>query len=330
MILLTGSSGVVGSAVRERLGDAKLTSLQHRRLIDGPGPALVGDITKERLGLSGDDYREACRDIDIVIHSAAAVTMAGRPEDYERINVEGTRQVVRFAEQAEALLIHVSTAFVRGAPSSGPLTYAASKQQAEEVVRASSARSFIVRPSIVAGDSKSGRIASEQGFHQVMGSLLHGPVRIVPGDDSMLVDFVPQDYVGEAIAHLVAGPEVPDELWLTSGPSALGAGEAVRIINAFIEEHGLPGKPARLVPDQMVSRLFVPAFLDELPARQRARMKILLHLAGQMRTEVEFPCSAETISERFGVVLPDATEVFENNLRALLARSDESLTLSTR
>lgn len=330
MILLTGSSGVVGSAVRERLGGREVISLRYRRSAGGAGTELAGDITRERLGLSGDDYRQTCRDVDVVVHSAATVTMAGRPEDYKRINVEGTRRVVRFAEDAEASLIHVSTAFVRHATSAGPLTYAASKQRAEEVVHASSVRAVVVRPSIVAGHSASGRIASEQGFHQVMASLLQGPVRIVPGNESTLVDFVPQDYVGDVIARLVSEPEGLDELWLTSGPAALGAGEAVRIINAFIEERGLPGKPARLVSDQMVSRLFVPVFLDELPARQRARMKVLLHLAGQMRTESEFPSSAETIEERFGIVLPDPTAVFENNLRALLACSGKSLTLSTR
>ena len=146
MMLLTGASGVLGSAVRERGESSSIVALCHRRTIPGCALALAGDVTRPHLGLSRLDYASLCEQIDVVVHCAATVNMAAAESDYETINVSGTKHVARLAADAEAKLVHVSTAFVHGHdPTPRPSTYQASKRQAEDIVRAGRARGIIVK-----------------------------------------------------------------------------------------------------------------------------------------------------------------------------------------
>jgi thioester reductase-like protein len=314
VILLTGASGVVGSAVLGA-GHADVVCLRHRRPV--AGESVSGDITRPRIGLDRIAYRRLCERIDVVVHAAATVNLEARAEEYEEVNVAGAAQLARFAADAEARMIFVSTAFVHGHTEAGAATYPASKLRAEEIVREGRAAISVVRPSIVAGDSGSGEIAEGQGFHRILSSLVEGPIRIVPADEGARIDFVPQDYVAAVIRALADTAKMPSELWLTSGARALSVNAAVEAVNAAIAAADLPGDPARIVPDETVDRLFVPALLPELPARTRARVKMLLKLARHMRIEAALPSSTAMVERCFEIELPDPRVVLEANLRRL-------------
>ncbi len=171
--LVTGATGLVGSHVVERL----------RR--DGwRVRALVRDITPaawlEELGVeltTGDTLRPetlapAMRGMDVVFHTAAAVTTDGGWEEFRRPNVEGTRNVVAAAAVASARLVHVSSVAVYGAgarySSEGrtseetPLAplgqrsyYARSKRESEQLVMQAHGSGRLwataVRPDVVYG-----------------------------------------------------------------------------------------------------------------------------------------------------------------------------------
>lgn len=235
---MTGATGLVGAEVCAALAaqGCAVVALVHRnrdvvrnngrrlRLRDGPVPgavcALPSDVSAPGLGLAEPVRSELTASLDVVIHSAA-VTDFGRPPGlYEAVNLRGTKNVLELAASAcrgPLPLLYVSTAYVCG-ERSGPVLeselevgqafanpYEDSKHRAERRVRDAIARGHpaaIVRPSIVVGESRSGRIRDFKNMYVVLRVLTQGRVRSIPGSYDATLDLVPLDYVSRAIARL--------------------------------------------------------------------------------------------------------------------------------
>ena len=75
---------------------------------------LQGDITKNNLGLSEEDFDLIKRNVTTVINSGAIVKHYGQKELFEDINVNGTRNVVSLCKNLQKRLIHISTVSVSG------------------------------------------------------------------------------------------------------------------------------------------------------------------------------------------------------------------------
>src|SRR5579859_2256042 len=111
---------------------------------------LQGDITRERFGLGLDLYRELAREVDSVLHAAAATRFDLPLAASRAVNVGGTRNVVRFASDCQHLdhFGVVSTIYVSGRRTGCILerelqhdagfvnTYERSKNEAEALVTA--------------------------------------------------------------------------------------------------------------------------------------------------------------------------------------------------
>ncbi|MER6046058.1 SDR family oxidoreductase [Streptomyces sp. NPDC001793] len=276
-VLLTGATGVVGSALLPRLGAHHVTCLLHETALSAPRVKTVrGDIRLPCLGLSRSEFKEVCTEIEVIVHAAADTSFGAAPALAET-NVAGTQRIIELAREAEARLVYVSTAFsALGADgeSSAP-AYARTKAQAEELVRASGLSAVVVRPSIIVGDSLTGHIARHQGFHKVCGALMGGHLPIIPLDPTRLVDFVPQDVVAEYIAGLLEAESDRTDLWLTAGSRALRIDEMTSEIHAAAEELGRPFPATRFVEEEMYERLIVPVFLKSLPEEARRLIQAL-------------------------------------------------------
>ena len=83
-------------------------------LIDDRIICVEGDITKDNLGLSNDDYIRLGNEITTVIHSAALVKHFGNYEEFENINVGGTKNLITFSKKFNCRLMHISTISVSG------------------------------------------------------------------------------------------------------------------------------------------------------------------------------------------------------------------------
>ena len=83
-------------------------------LIDDRIICVEGDITKDHLGLSDDDYIKLGNEITTVIHSAALVKHFGNYEEFENINVGGTKSLINFSKNFNCRLMHISTISVSG------------------------------------------------------------------------------------------------------------------------------------------------------------------------------------------------------------------------
>jgi long-chain acyl-CoA synthetase len=77
---------------------------------------LNGDLTDEHLGVSADDYRRLCAEVEIVINSAAVVVFDERLDLSLNLNTMGARRMMDVARDCRRLqaVIHISTCYVSG------------------------------------------------------------------------------------------------------------------------------------------------------------------------------------------------------------------------
>ena len=83
-------------------------------LVDDRIIVIEGDITLDKLGLSSKEYERLGDSVNTVIHSAALVKHYGIYKEFEKINVNGTKNIVAFSEKFALRLLHISTISVSG------------------------------------------------------------------------------------------------------------------------------------------------------------------------------------------------------------------------
>lgn len=250
--LLTGATGFVGAFLLRELLDR--TDATVHCLVRASGPteawkrieealrayrlwepglaarivAVPGDLARPRLGLDPGTWERLATEIDAVYHGGARVNHA---EPYRRLkaaNVDGTREVLRFARDRRTKPVHfLSTAGVpvddEAAPAVrlAPLSaerwitgYAASKWVAECLVERSARQGVptrVYRLGLVGGHSVTGAYQLKDSvWHLVRAAALLGtaPDLPVPGPT---VSFLPVDLVSAEIVRLStsAGPVPP-------------------------------------------------------------------------------------------------------------------------
>jgi nucleoside-diphosphate-sugar epimerase len=161
---VTGGSGFVGGALIERL---RLEGWDVRALTRSERAAeRVRELGAEPVMGDLDDLR--VEDCEVAFHAAAKVEDFGDPADFERVNVQGTRNVIDACRDAGVRrLVHVGTeaALMAGQPlvnvdetaelrPDSPSLYPSTKAKAEQVVRAANGddlETVVVRPRFVWG-----------------------------------------------------------------------------------------------------------------------------------------------------------------------------------
>ena len=249
------------------------------------------------LGLAEQAYVELAAKVDAVIHCAAVTDFNRTDGSLEATNIAGTEHVAAFAAAANAVLYHVSTAFVHttadGDRGRTAIGYAASKSAAEQVVRSSGVPHVILRPSVVIGDSVTGEIAAFQGLHQVVAGMFAGIVPMIPFDPAWPIDFVPADVVADAIACVVENRVSEGEFWISAGDKALSLDEGVAVAVEFARGLGVSIDMPRFVPPDMFDRLIGPVFLDALPGKIRRNVAadagVLHHLPAVRSDQAQQP-----------------------------------------
>ncbi len=146
--------------------------------------ALRGDVTEPDFGLPSGEYRRLCATCTHVVHSAGNVRMNLPIEQARRSAVDSARHIVQLAQACGELekIEFVSTVGVGGrshgsvpeewlhGPRDFHNTYEQAKAEAEEVVRVEVEKGLpltVHRPSMVVGDSGSGRIIHFQVFYHL-------------------------------------------------------------------------------------------------------------------------------------------------------------------
>lgn len=206
------------------------------------------DLERERLGLDARAHDDLAGRTAAVIHGAAAVRFDLPIDEARAINVDGTRRMLDLARRARAHLDYIGTAYVAGERSGLILeseldrgqsfrnSYERSKCEAEELVQSRTGEQSltIYRPSIIVGDSKSGRAASFKVLYWPLKIFARG-FRVVPGRADTPMDVVPSDFVVQALAHLRKQPGRAGQVYhLTAGPERSATlGELAGLAAAF-------------------------------------------------------------------------------------------------
>ncbi|WP_137286101.1 SDR family oxidoreductase [Halorussus salinisoli] len=228
-----------------------------------------GDITEPDLGL-GDDYADLQADAVEVYHLAAVYDLGVAREVGMAVNVEGTRNVLDFAEGCPDLrrFQYVSTCYVSGRHE-GVFThedldvgqefnnhYEETKFLAEVEVQNRTTEGLpatVYRPAITVGDSETGATQKYDGPYNVLRLLDRQPtidagVGVVPtfgNPRDYEVNVVPRDFVVDAIARLSAREDSVGEVYQLCDPNPPTVAGMVRAfgdaLDARILQLPLPG-----------------------------------------------------------------------------------------
>jgi thioester reductase-like protein len=326
--LVTGFPGFLGSRLVEALvaadPEARVTALveprmlelahERARAVDGDRVEVIaGDIGDRRLGLREEDYERLAAVTDAVYHLAAIYDLGVPLDVAQRVNVDGTGNVLDFCRRCGRLsrLHHISSAFVagtrRGVVYEHELAlgqgfknhYEWTKFQSELWVREAmdAVPTTVYRPAIVVGDSRTGETQKFDGPYYIL-RLVSRVERMglpVPqfGRSEAPFNVVPVDFVIQALAagadesfagqtlHLVDPDPIP----------------AHRVLELLSVEYSGRAPSYRLPPAVPAAALRVPAVRRLFGGTPSQAIRYLNH-------PVRFDTRASEALERRGVRCP--------------------------
>lgn len=258
-ILVTGASGFIGQTLIQRLAasaDYSVKILTRRPIPDcasgGRRPQqVVGDL------LEPETYRAELGGIDAVVH-LAALTGRAAPEEYKRVNVDGTSVLLQACKAARVRrFLHMST-IAAGYPDQRYYPYATTKAQAESLVRESGLDFAIVRPTLVLGE--------KSPIWNTLVRIAKLPLVPIPeGRRAVLVQPVHVDDVARGIELLLAGGRFESEVLELGGPRPLPFSEFLALTQTALR--GEPGRIVRvpLWPVRTLLALMEPALPSLIP-----------------------------------------------------------------
>lgn len=166
-VLVSGGGGFLGSAVCRQLAAAGHRVIAYQRssathLKEHGVLSVQGDITDI------SDLKSASQDCQAIVHTAGKAGVWGDPDDYRRINVEGTANIIRACRENKIpCLVHTSSPSIVhsggdicGADESVPIAdhftapYPATKAEAEKMICAANdheLKTVALRPHLIWG-----------------------------------------------------------------------------------------------------------------------------------------------------------------------------------
>jgi NAD(P)-dependent dehydrogenase (short-subunit alcohol dehydrogenase family) len=302
---VTGATGFIGrhlvdELLRRREGDIHVLVREgsqerfdelRERWGDRVTP-VIGDLTKERLGLDPawiDEHRGA---IDHFFHLAAMYDMAAGEDANERLNVAGTRITVALANELEAGTLHHASSVAVSGLHKGlfredsfdegqklPSPYHRTKFESERIVRQQATVPWrVYRPSIVIGHSQTGEMDKIDGpyyFFKLIQKARHALPEWFPlvGPELGYTNLVPVDYVAAAMDHIAHQPGLDGQAFHLCAAKSQRSGE---VINTFAHAAHAPHLVLRI--DKRLTDALpkgVGSLLMQLPALKGVRRAIL-------------------------------------------------------
>jgi uncharacterized protein YbjT (DUF2867 family) len=248
-VLVTGATGFVGPSVANAIVDA---GHEVRVLERKPGAwrdagircqeSVQGDVT------DADSLRRAANGVEVVVHLVAI--RQGKPEQFERIMVEGTRNLIGAAKEAGVRRFVLMSALPLNEQTKDLVPYYSAKWAMEQDVTASGLERVIFRPSFIFG--RDGgilptflKLAKLSPFTAIMGS---GEQRIQP---------IWIDDVGAYFAQAIDSTEAVNRTFELGGPDAVTWNELWQKIRAL---QGIRRRPTIHMP---IGLMRIPALVTE-------------------------------------------------------------------
>jgi NAD(P)-dependent dehydrogenase (short-subunit alcohol dehydrogenase family) len=248
--------------------------------------AVPGNMMCPGLGIAAEQAAALHGRIDHVFHLAALYDLAADPEAVMRVNIEGTREVVRFAVAAGAGCFHQVSSIAAAGLYHGVFRedmfeearelshpYFSSKHLSEKLVRRECTIPWrIYRPGIVVGDSRTGEMEKIDGPYYFF-KLIQQMRRILPpwvpaiGLEGGRINLVPVDFVAAALDHLAHVPGQDGECFHLTDPAPRRVGD---VLNIFARAGHAPQMALRVNATllNMIPRSLVRSLLMLTPVRR--------------------------------------------------------------
>ena len=251
-VLVTGASGLLGAVTAKAIAGRGHEIVVFQRRPSGlPFDEVRGDL------LDNEALARALVGVDGVVHLAAKVSITGSRSEFESVNVEGTRQLLRFAKAAGVRnFVYVSSPSVAhdglpiigsGALPANPQTakgwYSVTKAQAEILALAADEPDFAVvaiRPHLVWGPG------DEQLIGRIIARARAGRLFLIDHGVA-LIDTTYVDNAASALAaaiEQVAEPKVHGRAFVVTNGEPRTVAE---LLTQITRAAGLPA-PTRSVP----------------------------------------------------------------------------------
>lgn len=251
-------------------------------LEDHPGAdpdfeVVSGDITREDLGL-GEDYQRLAGSVTRVWHLAAIYDLSVDETIAYRVNVAGTQHVLDFCQACTGLerLNYVSTCYVAGTRQGRIFEdeldegqtfnnhYESTKFWAEVEVqrRMKDVPTVIFRPSIVVGDSQTGKTEKYDGPYFLLKAMKRLPSwmpfpRIGAGEN--VVNIIPVDFAARALAYLGTRADNGSTVYQLADPNPMKAHEIIDLGLECLERPGSRGQ----VPPSLVRSALETSLIED-------------------------------------------------------------------
>jgi thioester reductase-like protein len=199
---------------------------------------LAGDVGRDQCGLTSSHLQSVISRATHIIHGAATIRFDHPIEEARAINCGGTRRLLDIARMCldKGMLqrfVYIGSSSVSG-QRGGTIyeedlemgqkffnTYEQSKNESERIVRDRfrEVPATVFRPSIIIGDSRTGKTRTFNVIYIPLRLLHKGMLTYVPGTPDTLMDLVPIDWVDDAMVYILSRPESVGQVYhITAGP----------------------------------------------------------------------------------------------------------------
>jgi NAD(P)-dependent dehydrogenase (short-subunit alcohol dehydrogenase family) len=236
---------------------------------------IVGDLTKDRLGVDQEDVDKLDGQIEHFFHLAAIYDLTADADSQHLANVEGTRHALQLAEAVHADHFQMVSSIAAAGLYRGTFTedmfdeaqdvehnaYYHTKHESERLVRREATIPWrIYRPGIVVGHSETGEIDKIDGPYYFFRTIqrLRGAMPAwwrgigVEGGE---INMVPVDYVAKAMDHLAHLPGYDGQAFHLTDPEPLTVAGLLKVLTkaahapgpiANVDARSFNGLPVRV------------------------------------------------------------------------------------
>jgi uncharacterized protein YbjT (DUF2867 family) len=248
-VFITGATGFVGPAVANAIVDAghELRVLERK-----PGSWMEAGI-RCQAAVQGDvtdpnSLRMAVQDVDVIVHLVAI--RQGRPEDFERVMVGGTRNLLAAAREAGIGRFVLMSALGTSEETKDLVPYYNAKWTMEQDTKASGLEHTIFRPSFIFG--------REGGILPTFKKLAKlAPVTGIIGSGEQRIQPIWIDDVGTYFAAAIEKPEAANRTFEVGGPDVVSWNEFWERLRSVL---GIRRRPTLHLPTGLMK---IPATVTE-------------------------------------------------------------------
>ena len=213
MILVTGATGFVGPRIVHALrSEEQRVRALVRKQAAGEQLRAWGCETVEGDVTDPESLRRAVEGCGVVIHLVAM--LAGKPQDFERVMIQGTRDLVIAAQDARVRRFILMSALGTDEQTKDLVPYYRAKWEMEQMVKTSGLEHVIFRPSFVFGRD-GGALRQFRRIAKL------APVTPIPGPGTQRIQPIWVDDVAAYFAAAVDKPEAANRTFEVGGPDVV-------------------------------------------------------------------------------------------------------------